>query len=87
MSHHHTVRHVTEALLDASRETGLEVCVEKIKYVYVHVSSSNCTTCNTKVPNKTFENVAKLKYFVMMARVQICIHVKIKDRVKSRECL
>jgi hypothetical protein len=52
------VKKNTEALLEASREVGLEVNTEKIKYVVVSRHQNVGQNCNVLIANKSFENVA-----------------------------
>ena len=40
----HTIQKNTEALVVASKETGLEVNADKTKYAHGHVSKSECRT-------------------------------------------
>jgi hypothetical protein len=57
-----TINKNMEALLEVSREDGLEINVQKTKYVVV--SPSNCRTKPYLLTaNKSFENVANLKHF------------------------
>jgi intein-encoded DNA endonuclease-like protein len=51
-----------KALLVTSKEAGVEVYVERAKYMYVHVLWAG-TISQYKEANKSFENRAKFKYF------------------------
>jgi hypothetical protein len=37
-----TIKKNTETLIDASKEVGLEIIVEKTKYIYIAISSTEC---------------------------------------------
>jgi hypothetical protein len=49
-----------DALLDASKETGLEVNSEKTKYMFMSRHQTAGQSNYIKVPNNSFEKVAKL---------------------------
>jgi hypothetical protein len=51
-----------EALLDASKEIGLEVNSEKTKYMLMSRHQTAGQSNYIRVPNKSFERVAKFKY-------------------------
>jgi hypothetical protein len=52
----------TEALLDASKEVGLEVNPEKTKYMLMSRSQKPGQKHKIKIANTFFEDVAKFKY-------------------------
>jgi hypothetical protein len=51
-----------EALLDASKEIGLEVNSEETKYTFTSRHQTAGQSNDMKVANKSFEKVAKFKY-------------------------
>jgi lipoate-protein ligase A len=56
-----TIQKKTEAVLGASKEVGLEVNSEKIKYVLMSRKKAGQRQ-STKIWNRSFESVAKFKY-------------------------
>jgi hypothetical protein len=52
----------TEALLQASRQVGLEINTEKTKYMVVSCHDNVGQNHNLLTGNKLSENVAKFKY-------------------------
>jgi hypothetical protein len=57
-----TIQKNTEALLDASKEGGLEVNPEKTKYMLMSRYKKAGQKHSIKIENRSFEDVAKLKY-------------------------
>jgi hypothetical protein len=56
-----TIKKNIETLIDASKEVGLEMNVEKTKYMlsrHQNVGQSR----NIKIANRSFENVSQLRY-------------------------
>jgi hypothetical protein len=66
-----------EALLDAGKEIGLEVNVEKTKYLFMSRHQTTGQNHYIKAANKSFENMAELKYLGMTLTTQNCIHKEI----------
>jgi hypothetical protein len=56
-----TIKKNTEALLDASKEVGLEVNPEKTKYMIMSRSQKIGQKHSTKVANRSLEDVAKFR--------------------------
>jgi hypothetical protein len=51
-----------EALLDASKEVGLEVNTEKTKYMLMSRNQKIGQKHSTELANRSFEDVAEFKY-------------------------
>jgi hypothetical protein len=58
-----TINDNTETLLGASRNFGLEINAEKIKYMILSRHMSSGQDQNIRIANESFEKVAKLKVF------------------------
>jgi glycerol-3-phosphate O-acyltransferase len=78
-----TIQKNTKALLDASKEIGLEVNTEKIKYMLVSRCQKAGQRQSIKIGNRSFESVAKFKNLVTTLTDQNCIHKEIKSRLNS----
>jgi hypothetical protein len=57
-----TIQKSSKALLDASKEVGLEVNPEKTKYILVSRCEKAGQSQSIKIGNRSFESVAKFKY-------------------------
>jgi hypothetical protein len=78
-----TIEKNTEALLDASKEDGLEVNPEKTKYMIVSRCQKAGQRQSIKIGNRSFESVAKFKYLGTTLTDQNCFHEEIKSRLNS----
>jgi hypothetical protein len=67
-----------EVLLDASKETGLEVNSEKTKYMFMTRHQTTRRSNYIRVANKSFERVAKFKCLGATLTDQNCIHEEIR---------
>jgi hypothetical protein len=76
-----TIQKNTKALLDASKEVGLEVNSEKTKYMLVSHCQKAGQSQSIKIRNRSFEDAAKFKYLRTTLTDQNCIHEEIKSRL------
>jgi hypothetical protein len=80
MKNKHIIQRNTKAILDASKEVGLEVNPEKTKYMLVSRCQKAGQRQIIKIGNRSFEGVAKFKYLGTALTDQNCIHEEIKSR-------
>jgi sorting nexin-29 len=76
-----TIQKNTKALLDASKEVGLKVKPVKTKYMLVSWCQKAGHRQSIKKANRSFEDVAKFKYWGTTLTDQNCIHEEIKSRL------
>jgi hypothetical protein len=57
-----TINKNTQSLIDASKEVGLEVNVEKTKYMLVSRDQNAGQNRDIKIGNRSFENVSQFRY-------------------------
>jgi hypothetical protein len=57
-----TIKKHMEAPIDASKEVGLEVNTEKRKYMFLSRHQNAGQNRNTKIVNRSFDNVAQCRY-------------------------
>jgi hypothetical protein len=72
---------VKTALLNASKEVGLEINGEKTKYMFISHHQTTGQNHYIRVANKSLENVTKIKYLGMTTANQNCIDKEIKSRL------
>jgi len=58
-----TLKEKAEALLVATREVGLEVSVDKTKYMVMSRDQNAGRNYSVRIDNSTFERVEEFKYF------------------------
>jgi hypothetical protein len=61
----HTIKKNRESLIDTSKDIGLDVNTEKIKYMLLSHHQNAGQNHDIEIANRCFENVAQLKYFGM----------------------
>jgi hypothetical protein len=72
-----TIKENTEALLDTSKEVGLEVNLEKTKYMLMSGSQKIGQKRSMKIANRLFEVVTKFKYLGTITD-RNCMHERIR---------
>jgi hypothetical protein len=78
-----TIKKNTEGLLDGSKKIGLEVNPEKTKYMLMSRSQKIGKKHSIKLANRSFEVVAKFRYFGTTLTDQNHMHEEIKCRLNS----
>jgi len=79
----HTVKENTEALIFASKEIGLEVNVDKTKFMVMSLDQNAGQSHSMKNDNSSFETVEEFKYLGTTLTNQNSIQEEIKSRLKS----
>jgi len=79
----HTIKENTEVLVVGSKELGLEVNVDKTKYMVMSRDQNAGLSHSIKTDNSSFERVGDFKYFKKNLRNQNSIQEEIKSRLKS----
>jgi hypothetical protein len=78
-----TIRKNAEALTGASKEVGLEVNAEKIKYMLLSRHQNAGQNHDIKIGDRSFENAAQFKYLGTTVTNQNFIQEEIKTRLNS----
>jgi glutaredoxin-related protein len=60
----------TDTHLEASRDVGLEINVEKTKYIIMSSHPNSEQNQNVRIANESFENVIEFKYLGMTLKNQ-----------------
>ena len=79
----HTIKENAEALIVASKEIGLEVNVDKTKYMVMSGDQNAGRSHNMRIDNRSFERVEDFKYLGTTLTNQNYIQEEIKSRLKS----
>jgi len=79
----HTVKENAEALVVATKETGLDVNADKAKYMVMSRDQNARRTHSIKTDNSSFERVDEFKYLGTTLTNQNLIQGEIKSRFKS----
>jgi hypothetical protein len=77
------IKRHTGTVIDASEEVGLEVNVEKTKYMLVSRDQNAGQNRDIKIRNRSFENVSQFKYLGTTAANKNFIQVEINKRLNS----
>jgi hypothetical protein len=72
-----------ETLIDASKEVGLEIIIEKTKYMLLSHHQNIGQNWDIKIANRSFENVPQFKYLGTTVTNQNLIQEEIKRRLNS----
>jgi hypothetical protein len=78
------IKKIKETLTDVSKEVGLEINVEKTKYMLLSRHQNASQNRHIKIANRSFENVSRFKYLGTTVTNQNVIQEEIKRRVNSR---
>jgi sorting nexin-29 len=78
-----TVREYTETLIDDSKVVGLEINVEKTKYMLLSRHQNIDRNRDIKIANRSFENVSQFRYLGTTVTNQNLMEEKIKRRLNS----
>jgi hypothetical protein len=73
----------TGNLIDDSKVVGLEVNIEKTKYMLVSRDQNAGQNRNIKIGNRSFDNVSQFKYLGTTVTDQNLIQSEIKKRLNS----
>jgi len=79
----HTLKENAEALVAATREIGLEVSVDKTKYMIMSRDQNAGQNRSVRIDNSTFERVEEFKYLGTTLTNQNSIPNEIKSRLRS----
>jgi len=79
----HTLKENAEALVAATRETGLEVSADKTKYMVMCQDQNAGRIHSVRMDNSTFERVEEFKYLGTNLTNQNSIAEEIKSRLRS----
>jgi hypothetical protein len=79
----HTLKKNIGTLIDASKDVGLEISVEKTKYMLLSRQQNVGKNRDMKIANRSFENVSQFKYLEMTVTNQNLIQEEIKRRLNS----
>jgi hypothetical protein len=81
-----TIKENPETLIDASKEVGLEVNAEQIKYMLLSRHQNAGQNHDIKINNRSFENVAQFKYLGTTVTNQNLIQEEIKRPKSGNAC-
>jgi hypothetical protein len=76
-----TIKENSETLLEATRDIGVEINVEKTKYMIMSLHLNSGQNENIRTAHELFEKVAKFKHLWMTIRNQNDINDEMKSRL------
>jgi hypothetical protein len=76
-----TIKKNTEMLIDASKEVGLEINVDKTKYKLLYSHQNADQNRDMKIANRSFENVSQFRHLGAIVTNQNLIQEEIKRRL------
>jgi hypothetical protein len=79
----YTIKRNTETLIDVSKEVGLEISVEKTKYMLLSRQQNVGQNRDIKIETRSFENVSQFKYLRTTVTNQSLIQEEMKRRSNS----
>jgi hypothetical protein len=79
-----TINKIAQTLIDASKEVGLEVNVERTEYMLVSRDQNADQNRDIQTGNRSFENVSHFKYLGTIETNKNLIKEEIKSRLNSR---
>jgi hypothetical protein len=81
----HAVKKNTEALVAASKETGLKINADKTKYVVMSRDQNAGRNHNIRIDNSSFERVEEFKYLGTTLTYQNYVYIQeeVTNRLKS----
>jgi hypothetical protein len=77
----------TDILIDASKEVGLEINVDKTKYMLLSCHQNVGRHWDIKIANRSFGNVSQFKYLGTTVTNQNLIQEEVKRRLNSGNAL
>jgi hypothetical protein len=78
-----TIVRNTETLIDASKDIGLEINVEKTKYMLLSRHQNVGQNRDIRIANRSFENASQFKYLETTVTNQNLIQNEIKRKLNS----
>jgi hypothetical protein len=78
-----TIKKNTETVIDASKEVGLEINVDKTEYMLLSRHQNVGQNWEIKITNRSFENVSQFKYLGTTVTNQNLTEEEIKRRLNS----
>jgi hypothetical protein len=82
-----TIKKIAGTLIDASKEVGLEINVEKTKYMLLSRHQNVGQNRDIKIANTSFENMSPFKYLETTVMNQNLIQGEIKKKLNCKYLL